>query len=61
MAKQSNPLENDPKDKLSPPAEEPGLLESYGSFPVWMLKIIQSVTPDFLVEKKPKDKKPPQN
>ncbi len=28
--------------------QEPGLLESYGSFPVWLLKIIQMLTPDFL-------------
>ena len=31
--------------------EDPGLMESIGSFPVWMLKIIDAITPDFLIKK----------
>ena len=31
--------------------KDPGLMESIGSFPVWMLKIINAVTPDFLIKK----------
>tara|TARA_Y100001960_G_C14334450_1_gene661668 strand:- start:264 stop:446 length:183 start_codon:yes stop_codon:yes gene_type:complete len=30
-------------------AEEPGLFENYGTFPVWMLKVIQLATPSFLI------------
>ncbi len=30
---------------------EPGILESYGSFPVWLLRLIQLVTPSFLISK----------
>lgn len=37
--------------------EDPGLMESIGSFPVWMLKIIDVVTPDFLIRKPPPPKK----
>ncbi|MEK9627939.1 MAG: hypothetical protein VW455_02860 [Nitrospinota bacterium] len=37
--------------------EEPGLLESYGSFPVWSLKLIDAITPDFLISKEPVEKK----
>ncbi len=37
--------------------EEPGILESYGTFPVWLLKIIQLITPDFLISKTPPKKK----
>jgi hypothetical protein len=36
---------------------EPGILESYGSFPVWMLRLIQLITPSFLVSKTPPKKK----
>jgi hypothetical protein len=36
---------------------EPGILESYGSFPVWMLRLIQLVTPSFLISKTPPKKK----
>ena len=36
---------------------EPGILESYGSFPVWMLRLIQLVTPRFLISKTPPKKK----
>ena len=43
----------------TPEAEsgEPGILESFGSFPVWMLRLIQLVTPGFLVSKTPPKKK----
>lgn len=37
--------------------EEPGLMESYGSFPVWSLKLIDAITPDFLISKEPAEKK----
>ena len=37
--------------------EDPGLLESHGSFPVWLLKIIHLLTPDFLISKTPPKKK----
>ena len=37
--------------------EEPGLMESYGSFPVWSLKLIDAITPEFLISKKPVEKK----
>jgi hypothetical protein len=36
---------------------EPGILENYGSFPVWMLRLIQLITPSFLVSKTPPKKK----
>jgi hypothetical protein len=37
--------------------EEPGLMESYGSFPVWTLKLIDALTPKFLISKEPVQKK----
>lgn len=37
--------------------EEPGLMESYGSFPVWSLKLIDALTPEFLISKEPVKKK----
>ena len=39
--------------------EDPGIMESIGSFPVWMLKIIDVVTPDFLIKKVPPRKNKP--
>ena len=39
-------------------AEDPGLTESYGSFPVWMLKIIDVLTPDILHQPPTPEKKP---
>ncbi len=42
---------------LDPTKEDPGVLESYGSFPVWMLKTIHVLTPDFLIRKTPPKKK----
>ena len=42
---------------LSAQKEEPGLMESYGSFPVWSLKLIDAITPGFLISKEPVQKK----
>ena len=39
--------------------EDPGIMESIGSFPVWMLKIIDIITPDFLIKKSPPRKNEP--
>jgi len=36
---------------------EPGILENFGSFPVWMLRLIQLITPSFLISKTPPKKK----
>ena len=50
----------DPKNDISyvpEQKEEPGLMESYGSFPVWTLKLIDALTPEFLISKKPVEKK----
>ncbi len=45
-----------PKESAKTP-EDPGLLESHGSFPVWLLKIIHLITPKFLISKTPPKKK----
>jgi hypothetical protein len=50
----------DPKNDISgmpEKKEEPGLMESYGSFPVWTLKLIDALTPEFLISKEPVEKK----
>ena len=47
-----NDISNVPEQK-----EEPGLMESYGSFPVWSLKLIDALTPEFLITKGPVEKK----
>ena len=47
----------DPKNDVSEQKEEPGLMESYGSFPVWTLKLIDALTPEFLISKEPVEKK----
>jgi hypothetical protein len=39
--------------------EDPGIMESIGSFPVWMLRIIDMITPDFLIKKPPPRKNKP--
>ena len=55
-ADQKNDISDVPEQK-----EEPGLMESYGSFPVWTLKLIDALTPEFLISKEPlKKKKLPQ-
>lgn len=45
------------KTETQSPKEEPALLESYGSFPVWLLKLISAVTPGFLISKSPAPKR----
>ncbi|MEO2043216.1 MAG: hypothetical protein ABGX43_01325 [Nitrospinaceae bacterium] len=45
------------KNETQSPKKEPGLWESYGSFPVWSLKLINAVTPDFLITKSPVPKR----
>jgi hypothetical protein len=45
------------KSKAEPQKEEPELWESYGSFPVWSLKLINALTPDFLITKSPAPKR----
>jgi hypothetical protein len=47
----------EPKNDISEHKEEPGLMESYGSFPVWTLKLIDALTPEFLISKEPLEKK----
>ena len=42
---------------ISEQKEDPGLMESYGSFPVWSLKLIDAITPEFLISKEPVEKK----
>ena len=42
---------------ISEEKEEPRLRESYVSFPVWSLKLIDAITPEFLISKEPVDKK----
>ena len=42
---------------ISEQKDEPRLMESYGSFPVWSLKLIDALTPEFLISKKPVEKK----
>ena len=42
---------------ISAQKKEPGLMESYGSFPVWSLKLIDAITPEFLISKEPVEKK----
>ena len=39
------------------PKPEPGLFDSIGSFPVWLLKIIEAFTPDSWIKKTPPPKK----
>ena len=42
---------------ISEQKDEPTLMESYGSFPVWSLKLIDAITPEFLISKEPVEKK----
>ena len=50
-------MENpNPKERAGRP-EDPGLLESHGSFPVWLLKLIHLITPGILISKTPPKKK----
>jgi len=41
------------KSKIPVLKNEPGLFDYIGSFPVWLLKIIDLVTPEFLKTKTP--------
>ncbi len=52
-----SPVEK-PEDKKQADGapEDPGMLESVGSFPVWMLKLIDTVTPEALRTKEPPKK-----
>lgn len=43
--------------RLDPSKEDPAMTDHYGSFPVWMLKLINAVTPDSLLKKDPPKKK----
>ncbi len=47
----------DPNKTPETKGQEPGILENYGSFPVWLLRLIQLLTPDSLVSKTPPKKK----
>ena len=47
----------DPNKTPEKEGGEPGILESYGSFPVWMLRLIQLITPSCLISKTPPKKK----
>lgn len=53
------PTEQESAEK--PAKEDPGLFESIGSFPVWLLRIIDLITPDFLIKKSPPENKKPRN
>lgn len=46
-----------PPSRKPAPQEEPGLLDTVGSFPVWLLKIIDFFTPESLTTKIPPAKK----
>ena len=61
MTEKSNSLENGPKNQPKLAEKEPGWFDSFGSFPVWMLKIIQLATPGFLIKKNLPDKKSPKS
>ncbi len=55
MSEESQPLK-----KAATPVhqhKELGLFEYIGSFPVWMIRMIQALTPDFLISKTPPKKK----
>jgi hypothetical protein len=52
--------ENQPLKKAATPVpqrKELGLFETIGSFPVWLIRIIQALTPDSLISKTPPKKK----
>ena len=42
-------------------SKEPGLLESIGSLPVWLLKIIDILTPGFLIRESSSKKEKPKD
>ncbi|GJL77090.1 MAG: hypothetical protein NPINA01_00790 [Nitrospinaceae bacterium] len=51
--------ENQPRRKAVSPQQNrgPGLFDTIGSFPVWLLRIIEALTPDSLIRKTPAKKK----
>ena len=52
--------ENSSLKKAATPVQKPkelGLFEYMGTFPVWMVRIIQALTPDSLISKTPPKKK----
>ena len=60
MCKPVDKMEDNQKKQDIPQSvskEDPGLMESIGTFPVWMLKIVDVITPDFLIKKLPPSKK----
>lgn len=57
MAPDTEPQQKEKADPSAPQADELGLFDSYGSFPVWLLRIIDMLTPDALIKKTPPKKK----
>ena len=53
----SEEAKSEEQNETKPTTEDPGLLDTLGSFPVWILRIIQLITPDFLISKTPPEKK----
>ena len=51
--------EKQPLRKAAPSQQnrEPGLFDTIGSFPVWLLRIIEALTPASLIRKTPPEKK----
>ncbi|PIQ96193.1 MAG: hypothetical protein COV67_10775 [Nitrospinae bacterium CG11_big_fil_rev_8_21_14_0_20_56_8] len=54
MAEETPPRKEEPPKGIS--GDEPGIMENYGTFPLWLLKGIDAVTPDFLRTKTPPPK-----
>lgn len=44
----AEPIHSPEAKPVSNQPEELGLFDTYGTFPVWMLKAIEAITPDFL-------------
>ncbi|QPJ60357.1 MAG: hypothetical protein G3M70_07950 [Candidatus Nitronauta litoralis] len=54
---ETSPSQHPPESKKENEVpEDPGMMESVGSFPCWMLKLIDTVTPDSLRTKEPPKK-----
>ena len=56
MTDQPIPKDQSQGDATREEPNEPGLLEPVGSFPYIILKLIQLITPGFLISKKPPKK-----
>jgi hypothetical protein len=54
---ESPETQDDPNKTPETDGREPGILENYGSFPVWLLRLIQLITPSSLISKTPPKKK----